>query len=117
MPLPQRGVQSASVVAFAPDGQQPSAVDEVVSAACSHAASHVAALPLSESRVHGSPSSHSACVGQAGANSSVPGSQVSPRSFCTTPSPQRAGPAVPLPAPPYAPAATLLPAPAVVLPA
>jgi hypothetical protein len=80
--LPQLAVQSSSVAASQPAGQQPSPSAQAVTGEKLQAASHDAELPVNASAVQSSPSSQ--LVGQLAG-----GSHVSPGS--TTSLPQLAG--------------------------
>src|SRR5262245_14187720 len=83
--LPHTDLQSLSVFAVAPLGQQPSPALASVMRTFVHSALQLSALPMSLSTVQGSLSSHSASLVLHGL--SVPGSQVSPSSSCTILSP------------------------------
>src|SRR6266567_8131289 len=91
-PLPHSAVQSSSVLALAPRGQQPSPSCAAVMGACVQWASQLPP-PTRVSVVHVSPSSQ--LVGQAPAPERMPVSHVSPGS--TTPLPQLAAQSLSLP--------------------
>ena len=69
-PFPHIALQSLSLFAFAPVGQQPSPPLAVVMGVCEHARLQLSALPELESFVHGMPSSQE--VGQLPSQSSEP---------------------------------------------
>jgi hypothetical protein len=81
-PLPQTGLQSLSLVAFAPGGQQPSPLAAAVIAGCEQTTLHCTGFPVCMSAVQALSSSHDdaqVCV-------LLVGSHVS--GAVTTPSPQ-----------------------------